>query len=506
MEQEYILLILNCNKYAYKKKIQEKLWVNHIPLNIKHFYVRGDPTLTSHKFDLSNNILYVNCKDDYVSLPQKTIKAIRAIKETFNFKYIFKTDDDQMLINKSFFTDLTNELPLEKYDYGGFTLDVGDHVSTYRLEETQKEIFVKGCSYCNGRFYLLSDRACEHILQKETEFEEYVFEDHAVGYMLTDFENLKRKRFTTQLGDFMDIPMYIENNYFIHTECINCPEICVNAIKSFSKENKDIKLNVFLTLEDLEYIKNTISEKDYENISFNIVNDNMKTIYRQNGHQGTAILWNYVIQYSKENNLKIIHVDSDVYFRGDIVYDIILDMESGYDIVGGCRPYGEFNKLNNTQIRDTVSTYCFGYNPKFISSVLLDNDDIIIAMLRGFYNPIGHRVMDFFDPVTFHMLEGGANMKHIDKEVIGYLDTNMEQNSYAKRLKILDVAEKIIHFSAVGSGLAYRKGNKKTNVPMTYIEAGIKSLEFYEYLFYNKEFNGMTEQHKEVKKWFDTEL
>jgi hypothetical protein len=308
------------------------------------------------------------------------------------------------------------------------------------------------------------------------------------------------------LGDFMDIPMYLENNYFVHTECINCPEICVNAIKSFTASHKDLKINVFLTLEDLEHIRSKIPDKDMENILFNIVNDNMKTIYRQNGHQGTAILWNHVIQYSKENNMKIIHVDSDVYFRGDIVYDIISYMESGYDIVGGCRPYGDFNRLNNTQIRDTVSTYCFGYNPKFISSVLLDNDDIIIAMLRGFYNPLGHRVMDFFDPVTFHMLEGGANMKHIDKEVIGYLDTNMDQNSYAKKLKILDVAEKIIHFSAVGSGLAYRKGNKKTNVPMTYIEAGIKSLEFYEYLFYNKEFNGMTEQHKEVKKWFDTEL
>ena len=123
-------------------------------------------------------------------------------------------------------------------------------------------------------------------------------------------------------------------------------------------------------------------------------------------------------------------------------------------------------------------------------------------MLRGFYNPLGHRVMDFFDPVTFHMLEGGANMKHIDKDDIGYIDTNMECNEITKKLNF-NVGNKIIHFSAVGSGLAYRKGNKKTNVPMSYIEAGIKSLNIYEYLFDNKEFDGMTEEHKRIKEWFD---
>ena len=45
----------------------------------------------------------VNTKDDYISLPSKVIAAFGAIRQTFKFKYVFKTDDDQDLINEKFF-------------------------------------------------------------------------------------------------------------------------------------------------------------------------------------------------------------------------------------------------------------------------------------------------------------------------------------------------------------------------------------------------------------------
>ena len=47
-----------------------------------------------------------------------------AINKTYNYKYILKTDDDQMLINKNYF-DTTLSLLLKKdFDYGGLLIQV----------------------------------------------------------------------------------------------------------------------------------------------------------------------------------------------------------------------------------------------------------------------------------------------------------------------------------------------------------------------------------------------
>ena len=137
MREDYILLILNCKKYIHKSDIQKRLWVNKLD-NIKHFYIRGDENI-SVDFKFDKNILYVRCKDDYVSLPTKMILAIEAIKNTFEYKYIFKTDDDQMLVNKNFFSELIHELEEEKYDYGGFIVDIKNHYSSYKKENIQMD-------------------------------------------------------------------------------------------------------------------------------------------------------------------------------------------------------------------------------------------------------------------------------------------------------------------------------------------------------------------------------
>lgn len=504
MEQNYILLILNCEKYKHKADLQRQLWVDReLPSNIQYYYVRGDPTLKTFEFNHADHILYVNCKDDYVSLPQKTIKALDAVEKTFHYKYIFKTDDDQMLVNKTFFQDLIKEIQEYKYDYGGFALDVKDHYSTYRIERVEKKILLKACTYCNGRFYLLSRRAVKHLLLREIDFQDYVFEDHAVGLSLSDLYKINIKRFKTQFEDFMDIPMYIENKYFIHTECVNCPEICINAIKSFYKTHPELKLNVFLTQEDSVYLNSKLPEEINNNMIYHIVSDVLKNVYKQNGHLATAMLWNYVILNCTSSLKKIIHIDSDVFFRGDIVIDVIKKMEEGYDIVGGCRAYKKFNQDHNLNLKDTVSTYCFGYDPKFIDEAFIIDDTMLVPMLRGFFNPLGHKVQDFFDPVTFTMLHNKAKMFHISNEVIGYLDTDMNQNSYAKgEFPNFDVADKIIHFSAVGSGLTYRKNGYQSNVPKSYLESGLNSLKNYEAIFNPDCFSDTdSEEIKTIRQW-----
>ena len=76
--------------------------------------------------DNNNNILYVKVADDYNSLPKKVIAAYDAVNKTFNFKYLFKTDDDQILVNNKFFDMLCGLIQAKQPTphYGGYIDDV----------------------------------------------------------------------------------------------------------------------------------------------------------------------------------------------------------------------------------------------------------------------------------------------------------------------------------------------------------------------------------------------
>ena len=122
LDQDFILLVFNCNKYRYKAIQQKQTWLLDIPSNLIYFHVIGDPLLDKdYLFDFLENILYVKTDDDYISLPKKVIKAYNTIQETFFFKYIFKTDDDQHVEQTQFFQTLMNVLIKiqPKIHYGG---------------------------------------------------------------------------------------------------------------------------------------------------------------------------------------------------------------------------------------------------------------------------------------------------------------------------------------------------------------------------------------------------
>jgi hypothetical protein len=104
IEQEFIILIMNCKKYVKKALFQKRTWLKTIPDYLLYYHVIGDETLeTNYKFDNENNIIWVKVADDYNSLPNKVISAYEAVYDTFNFKYLFKTDDDQILVKPQFF-------------------------------------------------------------------------------------------------------------------------------------------------------------------------------------------------------------------------------------------------------------------------------------------------------------------------------------------------------------------------------------------------------------------
>jgi hypothetical protein len=196
IEQDYILLIFNCVKYRFKALKQKETWISRLPNNILYFHVIGDPQLTNDfEISLSENLLYIKVDDDYNSLPKKVIRAYSAINKTYNFKYIFKTDDDQQVTNINFFNIIINLLN-KKYTnnelrihYGGHIVDVKQSYKSeyYRIhDELPKDLIVKSCKYCSGRFYFLSNDAINQLIQKNNEISIEYLEDYAIGYNLKD--------------------------------------------------------------------------------------------------------------------------------------------------------------------------------------------------------------------------------------------------------------------------------------------------------------------------------
>jgi hypothetical protein len=195
--QDYILLIFNCRRYRDKAQKQKDSWLPLLPKTLIYFHVIGDSELTnSYEFVTEDNVLLVKVEDDYNSLPKKVIRAFEAVKKVYQFKYIFKTDDDQEVTNIKFFNTIMSLLN-RKYDnpelrlhYGGHVIHVNQPYQSqyYRIHaELPQDLLVKATKYCSGRFYFLSFEAIHFLVEEKTQqIDSEYLEDYAVGYYLKD--------------------------------------------------------------------------------------------------------------------------------------------------------------------------------------------------------------------------------------------------------------------------------------------------------------------------------
>ena len=197
INQDYILLIFNCVKYRYKALRQQETWLKDLPElqnKLIYYHVIGDPKLetkTGYLFDEDQQILWLRVDDDYNSLPKKVINAYSAVSKVYNFKYIFKTDDDQILRPVKFFDTLITVLNSRHTDiskqvhYGGHVVDVKEPYKSeyYRLHpELPQDLIVQKTQYCSGRFYLLSHMAVIGLLIKKDDICNEFLEDYAIGF------------------------------------------------------------------------------------------------------------------------------------------------------------------------------------------------------------------------------------------------------------------------------------------------------------------------------------
>jgi hypothetical protein len=190
IEHDFIMLIMNCKKYAEKAAYQKRSWLPKVPSFLRYYHVIGDETLDcAFRFDHLTCVLLVKVADDYNSLPKKVIRAFKAVYETFQFKYIFKTDDDQDLVNPHFFNTLSgvisNKVP--KTHYGGHIVDITQpYLSKYHRihPELPKHLPLFVTKYCSGRFYFLSRSAITNLIGKKELIDKEFLEDYAIGFNL----------------------------------------------------------------------------------------------------------------------------------------------------------------------------------------------------------------------------------------------------------------------------------------------------------------------------------
>ena len=192
LDTAFVLLILNCKKYRSKALYQKKTWLPNLPPCIPYYHVIGDPKITTGGpvFDEVNRILWVHTPDDYVSLPKKVIAAYAAVVHKMpQIQYIFKTDDDQILVNPRFFPVLLNIVTSAiKPHYGGFVVDIKQaHLSQYHRihPELPENLPMSQTKYCSGRFYFLSKDAAMNLLTNAPAIRNEFFEDYAIGKYLS---------------------------------------------------------------------------------------------------------------------------------------------------------------------------------------------------------------------------------------------------------------------------------------------------------------------------------
>jgi hypothetical protein len=174
------------------------------------------------QFDDDAQILWVKVADDYVSLPKKVIAAYNAVYKTFNYKYIFKTDDDQILVKPSFLGILPKLIETKDAHYGGYVVDVTKpYLSQYHKihPELPQYVPILQTKYCSGRFYFLSCQAVADLLLKRTKIEKECLEDYAIGFNLsdmykTDMMNIRTNNFFTDI-ELSNYPQWLKNNNLV---------------------------------------------------------------------------------------------------------------------------------------------------------------------------------------------------------------------------------------------------------------------------------------------------
>ena len=261
---------------------------------------------------------------------------------------------------------------------------------------------------------------------------------------------------------------------FIFTEMVGVPEVGEVMLKSYLRYHTD-PIHVYCTVTDKTYLEKTISSGL---IKYIIVSDRVVQGYKT-GHDGTAEIYGDVLTNTALEN--IIHIDSDVVFKKESLSIIKDKLNEGYALVGPIRRYKDNpNNCPEVEYRENVvSTYFFGFKKSFITSRPRKQ---LIRMARG-ASIDGEPVLDFFDPVSFDILNNGGKVYYIPQKFAGGLSITGHIKNIGNFInEDLDYGENLIHFAGVASGFI-RHHNKAPKVHSGYASWALTRYYMFSNLF-----------------------
>jgi hypothetical protein len=262
---------------------------------------------------------------------------------------------------------------------------------------------------------------------------------------------------------------------FVFVIAYNCGKIANKCIETYHKFH-NVKIHIIGTPEDFLNIPSNDNNK-FINIE---TDENVKHLYKS-GHSGTAYVWAKVIREYSEGYDYIVQIDSDVVFIDECLSDITNKLEDGYDLVGPRRSYSIHRPMP-----DVVGTCFIGVNKSLISDEI--NFDTLKNMCQG--QPVDRiPIIDFFDPVSFHILMNNGKIFYLDTENYG---SSNENESYDNGFLLLntwyDFGKKFLHFAGVGSGMNFHE-NGHENVARFYAGWALHRYSAYMSIFHNEEIN-----------------
>jgi len=195
-----LILIYSCQAYTETRQqtIRDTWLLRAKEFGIAYKFVVGDSDVSKTVGDM----IYLDVKDSYEYLPQKTVEMFRFVSDKFSFDHFLKIDDDCFVNIDAFFSD---DLLFDTHYYGRYVhRSTGDtdrvwHQKKSQTEEAKQAIDLspEPSYYADGSTgYVLSHYACKALyeaygLQKNSMLVKHSYlEDKLVGDLLAQ-QNVK---------------------------------------------------------------------------------------------------------------------------------------------------------------------------------------------------------------------------------------------------------------------------------------------------------------------------
>lgn len=196
-QKSLVVGILSCEKNQDKINSIRATWaMDLIRLGITYYFIIGREGIKNGTIE--GDILYVDSKDNYESLPFKVGQFFNYVRSATSFQYLFKIDDDCILN-----VEKLVEVPYHKHDYLGQIVGTEESLFDYYWHKGKcEDDGLNNMKYWRewegswnggGLGYFLSSRAMDVLLNQEELLFSDIYEDKTVADILRRSEILPEK-------------------------------------------------------------------------------------------------------------------------------------------------------------------------------------------------------------------------------------------------------------------------------------------------------------------------